>query len=180
MYGLTVLPPTPAAGCLLNFGGDAQAGSCVACPTGSQQNLALASVTNGATNPVTCSELLPSVPASSQVARKFASSQAVLQLDGTAEPTPDCKHACSTASSCRRRLILFLCCLLLQHAARDTGAARSTRSAAPLAQSALARGPPRTVPARQPSQTAVGAAHMACRGVYYTALHPAATQLTPQ
>ena len=76
---LTVPPCAPAAGCLQNYGGDAQAGSCVACPTGSQQDLGLASVTNGATNPVTCSEQLPALSSVLGCPRSAARSTACWQ-----------------------------------------------------------------------------------------------------
>ncbi len=46
--------PPSAAGCPPNYGGDAQAGSCVACGTGGEQNVTIASATNGAVNPVEC------------------------------------------------------------------------------------------------------------------------------
>jgi hypothetical protein len=97
--------PLSAAGCLQNYGGDAQAGSCVACPTGSQQDMLLASVTNGAVNPVLCCETV----AAAQIFSKtsfFAAVQLLRTLHTAAARSSGCFRAAGRAPQSQGRRLL--------------------------------------------------------------------------
>jgi hypothetical protein len=60
------------AGCPASYGGDPQLGSCVLCGTGSEQNITLASQTNGVAPPVKCGKYRPTVDLSSLQHAKHA------------------------------------------------------------------------------------------------------------